>query len=99
MSIDIVSLFKDEVSMAEEDLCAMEFALEGYYEERMAESMLYFSQSPDKLKEANGYILDELNGLNDGFIDKEEFEKCSVVKKVFTSIKLKIDEVNNSTEV
>lgn len=98
MAFDVISLFKDEVQMSEEDLYAMEFALEEYYEERIAENILYFNQSPEKLKEANGYITQELNDLNAEFVDKEMFEKCSVVTKVLTVIQSKIDEVNISSE-
>jgi len=99
MAFDVIELFKDEVEMAEEDLLAMEFALEGYYEERIAENILYFNQTREKLITANGYIIQELNDLNEGFIAKDEFEKCSVVKKVLEVIQSKINEVNISSEI
>ena len=95
MTFDIVSLFKDEVEMAQEDLVAMEFALEDYYSGRIAENVLYFNGSPAQLLEANQQILMELDTMNDEFIDKEHYEKCSVVKKVGSLLKSKIEEVNN----
>ena len=98
MAFDVIGLFKDEVQMAEEDLLAMEFALEGYYEDKLAENILYFSQTKERLIAVNGSIIYELNELNNEFIEKEQFEKCSVVKKVITVIQDKINKVNNIAE-
>ena len=96
MTFDVVSLFKDEVEMAEEDLVAMEFALEEYYEDRIAENMLYLKTDAQRI-EANEQIQKELNDLTEELIQKEEYEKCSVVKKVAEVIRTKINEANNRT--
>jgi len=94
MAFNIVDLFKDEVEMAQEDLVAMEFALEDYYSERVAENILYFNESPAQLWEANQQILKELDDMTNEFIGKEHYEKCSVVKKVEGLLKTKIEEIN-----
>lgn len=95
---DVISMFADEVEMAEEDLLAMEFALEEFYENKIAENILYFGQTKEKLIESNAIVLEELTKLMDEFIAKDEFEKCSVVKKVTGLMKIKIDEVNSSSK-
>lgn len=97
MGFDVTKLFKDEVQMAEEDLLAMEFALEEMYEEKLAENILYFNDSPEQLKEANDDVINEMLELEREFVEKDEFEKCSVVKKVRELMLTKIDEANNST--
>ena len=92
MGFDIISLFKDEVQMAEEDLVAMEFALEDYYSERVKENQEYYSQDQKEWNVQSALLLREIDKLNDEFIQKEEYEKCSVVKKVEGTIKKLIDE-------
>lgn len=95
MSFDVIQMFKNEVDMVQEDLVAMEFALEDYFETKIGENIIYFNASPAQLYEHNNLLLEQLIDLEQDFIKSEEFEKCAVVVKVKEVIQQKINEANN----
>ena len=80
---------KSEIVSAEADMEVMTYALKDIYEERFNEHLSYYKDNPTLLYKAYHSCFDELKGMEESYRLVEEYEKCSVVKKVIRYLKNK----------
>ena len=80
---------KSEIIIAEADMEVMQYALEDIYEEKFNEALDYYKENPELLYKSYHFCFDELNTLESTYQYNEEYEKCSVVKKVIENLKKK----------
>ena len=85
----LIKHIKSEVDIASSDMEVMAYALEDIYEERLNDAKKYYQENPDLLYQSYHGCFGELCNLEEEFRLKEEYEKCSVVKKVINTLKKK----------
>lgn len=86
------SLYR-EIGRDRDSLVFFHWALEDEYEARLSEAMEYFSGRPDYLEQECSQHLLELETLEQGFIELEEFEKCAVIRDLKTELKQRYDQL------
>ena len=80
---------KSEIVSAEADIEVMAYALEDIYEEKFDEHLSYYKDNPALLYKEYHSCFDELKSMEENYRLNEEYEKCSVVKKVIKHLKNK----------
>ena len=80
---------KSEIVSAEADMEVMTYALKDIYEERFNEHLSYYKDNPTLLYKSYHLCFDELSNMEDRYKLNEEYEKCSVVRRVVSHLKNK----------
>jgi len=86
---EFLSNIEDSIGTSQEDLDMLQWIIEDTYEEKFKKNLEYFEESRELLIESNIEIFNELQAILNRLIEKEQYEKCSVIKKCIDNFSIK----------